>query len=127
MRACPQYRWLGARPHRATTARIQRAHALVHASRMEGGAHVVMEAVCSGTPVLASAIPGNLGMLGADYGATFAVGDAAALAALLVRARDDPAMLAALRVQCARRAPLFEPARERRTLRRIVRECLESK
>ncbi len=120
--ALPTYRWLGELPHRATTARIQRAHVLVHASRMEGGAHVVMEAIRSGTPVIASRIPGNLGMLGADYPALFAVGDAGGLAALLARARDDPAMLESLRVHCARRAPLFEPARERACLRRIVQE-----
>ena len=112
----PHYRWLGALPHGATRRRIQAAHVLVHASRMEGGAHVVIEAVTSGTPVLASRIDGNLGLLGADYGGCFDWGDAAALAALLQRCRDDAAMLPALQVQCAARAPLFEPARERQTL-----------
>jgi glycosyltransferase involved in cell wall biosynthesis len=121
----PGYRWLGARPHRTTTAHIQRAHALVHASRMEGGAHVVMEAVCSGTPVIASDIPGNVGMLGVGYPALFPPGDGAALAALLERARDDPAMLDGLRARIAQRAPLFAPARERETLRRIVRHTVE--
>ena len=67
MAACPHYRWLGGLPHAATRQRIQRAHLLVHASRMEGGAHVIMEAALSGTPVLASRIDGNVGMLGADY------------------------------------------------------------
>ena len=115
-RAQPRYRWLGALPHQATRRRIQAAHVLVHASRMEGGAHVVIEAVTSGTPVLASRIDGNLGLLGAGYGGCFDWGDAAALAALLQRCRDDAAMLPALQVQCAARAALFEPARERRTL-----------
>jgi len=126
MAACPGYRWLGARPHREVLARIQRAHVLVHASRMEGGAHVVMEAVRSGTPVIASRIPGNLGLLGPDYPAVFDVGDAGALAALLERARDDPAMLPALKARGDARAPLFDPAHERATLRRIVRQALES-
>lgn len=121
----PTYRWLGALAHRATTARIQRAHVLIHASRMEGGAHVVLEAVCGGTPVIASRIAGNLGMLGAGYPALFEVGDAAELAALLTRARDEPAMLADLQARCALRAPLFDPARERETLRRIVKETVE--
>jgi len=128
-RACaaefPCYRWLGGLPHRSTLARIQRAHVLVHASRMEGGAHVVMEALRSGTPVLASRIPGNLGMLGVDYRGCFPVGDASALATLLQRARDDPAMLPGLKVQGDRRAPLFAPEHERATLRRIVHDALE--
>jgi len=121
----PRYRWLGSRTHRETRARIQRAHVLVHCSRMEGGAHVVMEAVRSGTPVIASRIAGNVGMLGAGYGAYFEPGDAAGLAALLVRARDDPAMLASWAAQCARRAPLFEPAQEQATLRRLMHSLLE--
>ena len=116
MHSHPHYRWLGSLPHPATRARIQAAHVLVHASRMEGGAHVVTEAITSGTPVLASRIDGNLGLLGADYGGTFAWGDAEGLAALLQRCRDDAAMLPALQVQCAARAPLFLPNRERQTL-----------
>lgn len=129
-RACaaahPAYRWLGGLPHAATLRRIRAAHVLVHTSRMEGGAHVVMEAICRGTPVLASRIPGNVGMLGADYRGYFEPGDGAGLATLLQRTRDEPAMLADLQAQCAARAPLFQPAHERATLRRIVRQALES-
>jgi putative glycosyltransferase (TIGR04348 family) len=118
----PHYRWLGAVPHLRVREHIQRAHVLVHCSRMEGGAHVVMEALRSGTPVLASRIDGNVGMLGADYRGYFAPGDAAALAQLLAQARDDAAMLAALRQQCAARAPLFDPAHEAATLRGLLAE-----
>lgn len=124
MTACPRYRWLGERSHEATRRRIQRAHVLVHASRMEGGANVVIEAVRSGTPVLASRIDGNVGLLGEAYGGYFAPGDAAALAALLRTARDDPAMLAALSAQCAARAPLFDPAREREALHALLAELV---
>jgi putative glycosyltransferase (TIGR04348 family) len=119
-REVPRYRWLGALDHAATRRRIQRAHVLVHASRLEGGAHVVIEALRSGTPVIASRIDGNVGLLGADYGGYFAWHDADALAALLVRARDDAAMLAALERQCAARAPRFAPERERATLLALV-------
>lgn len=129
-RACPGYRWLGGLPHEATRRRIQRAHVLVHASRMEGGAHVVMEAVASGTPVLASRIDGNLGMLGDDYVGCFEPGDAGGLAALLRRcaaglgASQADALLGQLARQCARRASLFEPARERAALLRLVDDLL---
>jgi putative glycosyltransferase (TIGR04348 family) len=122
--SCPQYRWLGPLPHGVVLNRIGRAHVLVHPSRIEGGAHVVMEAVQSGTPVLASRIPGNLGLLGDDYCGYFEPGDAKALSALLARCRDDPALLSSLARQCARRSPLFEPARERATLLGIVRRLV---
>ena len=89
MAAVPNYRWLGGLPHEAVRRRIQRAHLLVHASRIEGGAHVIMEAVASGTPVLASAVDGNVGMLGADYAGYFPWNDAEALATLLLRCRES--------------------------------------
>ena len=116
----PRYRWLGGLAHAATRQRIQAAHVLVHPSRMEGGAHVVIEAVRSGTPVLASRIDGNVGLLGPGYDGYFPVGDAPALATLLQRLRDEPAMLAALQRQCAARAPLFEPAREAAALHGLM-------
>jgi putative glycosyltransferase (TIGR04348 family) len=120
MTTCPRYRWLGALPHSQTRQRIQAAHVLVHPSRMEGGAHVVMEAVRSGTAVLASHIDGNVGLLGADYGGYFAVGDAEGLAHQLRRLRDDPAMLDHLVAQCATRSPQFDPTHEASALRQLV-------
>lgn len=125
---CPHYRWLGAQAHELTLRRIQRAHVLVHASRLEGGAHVVMEAVRSGTPVLASRMDGNVGMLGADYAGYFEVGDAQGLATLLRQCRadlinplpDNGSLLQRLQHQCAQRAPLFSPAREQAALRALV-------
>lgn len=131
--ACPNYRWLGALSHEQARRAIQRAHVLVHTSAMEGGAHVIMEAVCSGTPVIASRVAGNVGMLGAGYEGYFEHGDAAGLARLLAACRetqaaDDPARfgLARLRAQCALRAPLFAPDTERRKVRELVQELQES-
>ena len=125
MAECPNYRWLGGRPHEETRRRIQRAHLLIHPSRMEGGAHVVLEAVVSGTPVLASHIDGNIGMLGTDYAGYFPWSNAAALAALLVVCRDDTTYLERLRRQTAARADLFSPATECAAVRRLASELLD--
>ena len=122
--ALPRYRWLGDQPHGTTRRRIQAAHLLVHPSRIEGGAHVVIEAIRSGTPVLATRIPGNLGLLGGDYAGTFEPGDDAGLARLLERSRDDPDMLGALRRQLALRDPRFAPAAENAALHGLVSELL---
>lgn len=136
--ACPHYRWLGALAHEDVRRRIQRAHVLVHTSRMEGGAHVLMEAVRSGTPVIASRIAGNVGMLGADYAGYFDWGDEARLVQLLRRCRDglpksgalpdthpDP-LYTRLQAQCAVRAPLFAPEAERLALLNLVGSLLHS-
>jgi putative glycosyltransferase (TIGR04348 family) len=125
MQRCPHYRWLGALPQDEARAWIARADALVHMSRLEGGANVVTEALRSDVPVLASAIEGNLGLLGADYAATFPAGDAEALAAVVRRFRHEPAFAAQARVQCARREPLFRPAAERAAVRRLWRDLLQ--
>ena len=122
--ALPRYRWLGGLAHGAARRRIQHAHLLVHPSRLEGGAHVVIEAMRSGTPVLASHIAGNVGLLGEDYGGYFAPGDDAALATLLQACRDDADMLPRLQHQIAARAALFAPAAEAATLHGLVAELL---
>jgi putative glycosyltransferase (TIGR04348 family) len=120
----PAYRWIGALPHGATRARIAAAHLLVHPSLLEGGAHVVIEAVVSGTPVLASRIDGNVGLLGAGYSGYFETGDGNELAALLVQARDDARFLAALREQTGALASRFAPERERETVLALARQLL---
>jgi putative glycosyltransferase (TIGR04348 family) len=129
------YHWLGSLSHEATLQHIQQAHILIHASRMEGGAHVIMEALCSATPVLASRIEGNIGMLGGDYAGYFPLGDAPALADLLIACRNDVVqaghradasigLYQTLQAQCAQRAPLFDPRHEQAALIQLVRELL---
>jgi putative glycosyltransferase (TIGR04348 family) len=120
----PRYRYHGAQPHGLVRSAIKAAHLLVHPSLMEGGANVVVEAVTAGTPVLASRVSGNVGMLGARYPGYFEPGDSAGLAALLVRALKEPLFLARLRSGCAARRSLFSPAAEARAVRRLVAEML---
>jgi putative glycosyltransferase (TIGR04348 family) len=120
-----RYRWLGALPHAQARRRIQAAHILVHPSRMEGGAHVVMEAIRSGTPVIASRIDGNVGLLGAGYGGYFAPGDSSALAALVAGVRDNVAMQDQLRLQVLERSALFAPEREASALQSLVTQLLQ--
>jgi putative glycosyltransferase (TIGR04348 family) len=112
----PRVRWLGARPHAWTRQAIRRAHLVVVPSRMEGGANVVVEAVTAGTPVLASRVSGNVGMLGDDYAGYFPVGDAKRLARHLHLLVAHPERLAELSAQCVARASLFAPPVERAAL-----------
>ncbi len=121
MAACPNYRWLGGRPHEETRRRIQRAHLLIHTSRMEGGAHVIIEAAVSGTPVLASRIDGNVGMLGEDYDGYFDWNDAAGLSTLLGQCRNGQSdLLSRLARQTSARAGLFSPASECAAVRALA-------
>lgn len=125
-RADARVRWLGTREHGWTRQAIKRAHLLVNTSRMEGGANVVIEALASGTPVLASRMSGNVGLLGADYPGYFPVGDAAGLAGLVERATRDRPWLHRLERACARRAVSMTPEAEARALLAAVEAAIDT-
>jgi len=118
----PRYRWLGDRPRRAALGVLARSKLLVLSSRVEGGANVVSEAVRVGTPVLASRIPGSIGLLGAGYPGYFRPGDTAELARLMRRAETDEKYYGMLARWCRTIAPRFAPARELAAWRALLGE-----
>jgi putative glycosyltransferase (TIGR04348 family) len=122
-RANPRYAWLGELNRSRARELLAASHVLVHPSRHEGGANVVSEALAAGVPVLATRIPGTIGILGADYPGYFPVGDAAALAGLLSRVeRDAGELYDELRRRCAVLRPRTDPRRERASWRRLLAE-----
>ncbi|MBV6475843.1 MAG: hypothetical protein MOGDAGHF_01410 [Rhodocyclaceae bacterium] len=123
MRADSRYRWLGELPHWAALRLLSRSQVMVISSRMEGGAHVVSEAIAIGVPVIASDIPGNRGLLGSDYPAYYPVGDAVRLAELLRQAIEDRAFLSRLAVAVRRRRALVDPCREILAWKTLLREA----
>lgn len=120
MRRERRYRWLGSVPHAAALRWLSSSHVLVVSSRMEGGANVISEALRIGVPVLASRIPGNVGLLGAGYPGYFPVGDDEALAKLLARAGADRRFYRALLHWVRRLRPLAAPRNEAAALRAAV-------
>jgi putative glycosyltransferase (TIGR04348 family) len=119
----PRYRWTGSVPHAEALAWIARSHLLVVSSAMEGGANVICEAARIGTPVLASRMPGNVGMLGAGYPGYYRLFDERALARLIVKCRE-PKFYALLKNDIKARSKLFSPAAENAVLRKVVGETL---
>ena len=115
-----RYRWLGSLPHVAAMRWLATSHVLVVSSVMEGGANVICEAARIGVPVLASRIPGNIGMLGRDYPGYFSLFDDRALARLIERCRTDASFYKRLRGRLLQRRALFAPAEERAALKRLL-------
>jgi putative glycosyltransferase (TIGR04348 family) len=115
-----RYVYEGGVPHESARIALQAAHILVHPSIVEGGANVIVEAITAGTAVIASRIPGNVGMLGAGYPGLFEPRDASGLASQLVRAWEDPAWREGLQAACAGRAPLFRPEAEKAAVHALV-------
>jgi putative glycosyltransferase (TIGR04348 family) len=116
-----RYRWLGSLPHGEALAWMAKSHALVVSSRMEGGANVICEAARIGTPVLASRMAGNVGMLGRDYPGMFRLEDERSLARLIEKFRSGKLNL---KRALARRRSLFAPQAERRSVLAVAREAL---
>ena len=121
----PRYRWRGEIPHWQVRRLLGRSRLMVISSRMEGGANVVSEACVSGTPVLASRIPGNVGLLGDDYPGYFEVEDTMGLRNLLLRAEQDADFLDSLSRHVRQLAPAFVPAAEADALLSVVRELCD--
>jgi len=112
MRVNPRYRWQGEVSAGQVRQAFLRAHLMVLSSLQEGGANVVSEALVAGVPIIASDIPGNIGLLGRDYGGYFRVGDETSLAGQIRRAEDDERFLKSLERQGRALAPMFTPERE---------------
>jgi len=118
----PRWHWLGDVPHKTVIKRLARAHLMVISSVMEGGANVICEALAADVPVLASHMPGNIGMLGEDYPGYFPVGDERRLARLMAMAESDPDFYADLLTHARQRRALMRPEQEASRLRQAVAE-----
>jgi putative glycosyltransferase (TIGR04348 family) len=92
----PRYHWLGELPHWRALRVLARSHLLVLSSLSEGGANAISEALAMQVPIVASHIPGSIGLLGEAYPGYFPVQDTAALSHLLHRAETDTAFYASL-------------------------------
>ena len=96
------------------------AEMVVVPSHYESFGMVALESMAMGTPVIASRMSGNVGMLGYDYPGYFPVGDAEALWSLLSRCVSDSNLLSRLNTACAARAKLFSPETERASLCQMI-------
>ena len=115
-----RYEWLGEVSHADALRVLSQSHLMVISSRMEGGAHVVSEAIALGIPVIASDIPGNRGLLGEDYPAYYPVADENALATLLYRAENTPTFYASLQKCIDVRRELIQPVREKQSIHELI-------
>lgn len=115
-----RYRWLGGLAHPRAMAWIARSHLLVVSSIMEGGANVISEAARIGTPVLASRVSGNIGMLGRNYPGYFPLFDEAALARLIGKCISNKNFTSKLKRAMAARRARFAPAAESKALRKAL-------
>ncbi len=120
--ANPRFQYVGELSRARALALIARSRALVVSSLLEGGANVISEACVLGTPVLASRVDGNVGMLGPKYPGYFETGDSKGLAKLLHRLEAEPKFERALTRHCKGLASRFHPDKERAALAKLLRK-----
>lgn len=118
----PRWTWLGPVPRSEVVELVARARVFVQTSRHEGGANALSEALVQGTPVLATRIPGNVGVLGEGHPGLFRAGDERELSQLLERCERDEGFLDDLRA-CSRAlgVPLM-PERECAAWAKLIAE-----
>lgn len=119
----PRYQWLGDRPPSEARAALARARLLALTSRDEGGANALSEAIAARVPIVATAIPGSIGILGPDYPAYIPPGDPQELAETIERLeRDDAGIYAELERRITALLPLVRPDRERQAWQQLLAE-----
>jgi putative glycosyltransferase (TIGR04348 family) len=119
------YQWLDELSHSETLQQLSRSHLMVISSIMEGGAHVVTEAIAIGVPVIASDIPGNRGLLGDDYPGYYPVGDAKALALMLQKAELEPSFYMSLEAHIKKRKHYVQPEFELNSIKALLNRLIK--
>ena len=117
----PRYMWRGEVPKWQVRREYVKTQLMVMSSTQEGGANVVSEAIMAGVPIIASHIPGNIGLLGRAYPGYYPVGDRSALASLLHRAESEPSFLKLLEAHGRKIQTDFMPQMEAFKWNQIVK------
>ncbi len=123
----PRYRHLGSIPRWKVRRLIASSHVMVLSSKIEGGANVISEAIVDYVPVLASRIPGNVGLLGDSYPGYFEPGDTNGLAELMYNVETDEDLYQELKTRCALLARQFRPEAEQQSWDKLIREVTRIK
>jgi len=124
MRRNPRYVWKGELPAGRARRLLAGGDLCVISSRSEGGANVMSEAIVAGVPVLASDIPGNVGLLGRSYAGFFKRGDAGGLAHLIYRAERDDTFYTRLCRSVVKLSGLFDPEKERKAWGELLKQWM---
>ncbi|MFC4992608.1 glycosyltransferase [Rubritalea tangerina] len=108
----PRFKWLYNVPYPQALSWMRQVDFTLNTSHSEGGSNAVAESIALGTPVLASRIEGNVGLLGDDYEGYFEPDNAASLAKLIDRAIHDSSFSDTLHAQIESLQPKFHPDQE---------------
>ncbi|MGC6425475.1 MAG: glycosyltransferase [Akkermansiaceae bacterium] len=112
-----RYRWFGGLPREEGLRKCAASSLTVNSSILEGGANAVLEAMTMGVPILASHIPGNIGLLGTEYPGYFQEGE---IESKLAEILKNPSQLNQWTDLAAERLPVFSRESEREAWMKLL-------
>ncbi|RME86066.1 MAG: glycosyltransferase [Planctomycetota bacterium] len=121
----PYYHYLGEIPRRKGWEILAKSYLFSMTSIIEGGANALGEAIAIGIPVVASRIPGNIGLLGESYEGYFTPANIEELGRLLQRLSKDQPFYLTLKKQIMERQRFFHPSEEKKSWKSLLHGILE--
>ena len=121
-RSSARWTWAGGVSRTKAMIQLAGARALVLTSRTEGAPNVLLEAAALGRPILATRIPGIVGILGSNHPGLFPVGDTRALCRLLHRLETQPGFVRKLSSASRELGRRSSASLERDSLLQMLRE-----
>ena len=107
-----RYHWYGGIKQQRWHDKLINSDLLVLSSLNEGGANVISESLAADCPIVASYIPGNVGLLGEHYPGYFRAGDTRQLSRLLYQAETSSRFYRKLQLACKRIKTQYSVHRE---------------
>ena len=120
-----RYNWLGEVPRWKVRRVFNTTNLMVISSSQEGGANVISEAIVAKVPIIASDIPGNIGLLGKNHPGYFPLGDEKTLAEKLYLAETNPKFLNRLSASSHNLENLFSRKKETDKWLQLVTQVME--
>lgn len=108
------YEWKGEVPRSDLLKALKNADFLLNTSYIEGSSNAIYESIALGTPIIASAIPGNIGVLGKDYPGLFHLDDSKSLASILDTFSTSESFRNRIQEWCDALKVDFDPRREQK-------------
>ena len=122
-----RFQWLGEVPRWRIRQEYSTTDLMVISSSQEGGANVISEAIVANVPIIASNIPGNIGLLGRHYPGYYPLKDEYALLNILLKAETDPNFLESIVNHYQHLKALFLPERESKNWLALVNKVTGAK
>lgn len=115
-----RYTWTGNISHQESLQLIEQSNILSHPTLVDSGPSALIESLSLQTPIIASNIDGNRGILGDDYEGVFDLKHPDKFLELIEKSLHNPDFYQKLEEQCKKQSKLFTKAKEKKALKNLL-------